>query len=168
MDYIARCPSPLGELLLASDGDAVTGLWFEGQRSFAATLDPEHEERPLPVFEAAAAWLDRYFARRDPGPTPPLAPRGTPFQREVWDLLRQIPYGETRSYGDLARELAARRGLPSLSAQAVGGAVGRNAISILIPCHRCVGADGSLTGYAGGLDRKAALLRLERAGRAGR
>lgn len=161
MDCTAVFPSPLGELLLASDGEALTGLWFAGQRFFAAGLSPVRETRALPVFDEAAAWLDAYFSGREPGPTPALRPRGTDFQRAVWETLTAIPYGETRTYGQLARELAAARGLPSMSAQAVGGAVGRNPIAILIPCHRVVGADGALTGYAAGLERKRALLALE-------
>ena len=161
MDYLANYLSPLGQLLLASDGEALTGLWFAGQRFFAAGLSAERAVRPLPVFDETAAWLDAYFAGRQPGPPPALSPRGTPFQRQVWALLCAIPYGRTRSYGELSRDLAEGRSLPSMSAQAVGGAVARNPISILIPCHRVVGADGSLTGYAAGLERKRALLALE-------
>ena len=156
MDYTSAYDSPLGEILLASDGEALTGLWFEGQRRFAATLAPGHEERILPVFEETAAWLDAYFSGAQPDFTPLLRPAGTAFQREVWALLRAIPYGQTVSYA----ELAARLGRSS--ARAVGGAVGRNPISLLIPCHRVIGADGSLTGYAGGLERKNRLLALER------
>ena len=161
MDYYANYLSPLGELLLASDGETLTGLWFAGQRFFAAGLSAERAKRPLPVFDETAAWLDAYFAGRQPGATPALSPRGTPFQREVWALLRAIPYGATRSYGELSRDIAEGRSLRSMSAQAVGGAVARNPISILIPCHRVVGADGALTGYAAGLERKRALLALE-------
>ncbi len=157
MHYTALYTSPLGNILLASDGEAVTGLWFEGQRHFARTLIGEREERALPVFAEAARWLDVYFSGEEPGPTPLLRPAGTPFQMEVWALLRDIPYGETRTYGALAAQLARH-----ISARAVGGAVGKNPISILIPCHRVVGAGGSLTGYAGGVDKKAALLELER------
>lgn len=161
MDYTLHLPSPLGGLLLASDGEALTGLWFAGQRYYAHSLAPEREERTLPVFEAAARWLGDYFAGRAPEDCPLLRPQGTAFQREVWALLREIPRGETITYGDLARKLAKKRGLARFSAQAAGGAVARNPISLLIPCHRVVGADGALTGYAGGLDRKRALLALE-------
>lgn len=163
MQYTAQYPSPLGPVLLAADagGTALTGLWFVGQKHFARHLDPEREARALPLFEDVRRWLDVYFSGRDPGFMPPLCPAGTPFEREVWALLCAIPYGQTTSYGRLAAQLAARRGLARLSAQAVGGAVGRNGISILIPCHRVLGADGSLTGYAGGLERKQYLLTLE-------
>jgi methylated-DNA-[protein]-cysteine S-methyltransferase len=159
MTYTAVYPSPLGRLLLASDGEALTGAWFEGQRYFASMLPEKRDEKALPVFAAAARWLDDYFAGGDPGQTPALRPTGTPFQRRVWELLAKIPYGKTTSYGALATALA-EEGSPT-SARAVGGAVGRNPISILIPCHRVLGADGSLTGYAGGLERKKSLLLLE-------
>lgn len=148
-------------MLLASDGAAITGLWFVGQKYFACPPAPRREG-PDPLLAQGTAWLDAYFAGKTPPLLPPLNPRGTPFQREVWGLLLEIPYGQTRSYGAIAAELARRRGLPHMSAQAVGGAVGRNPISVLIPCHRAVGKDGSLTGYAGGLARKAALLALEK------
>ncbi len=161
MDYTALLPSPLGELLLASDGEALTGLWFAGQKYFAAGLAQPREARDLPVFGEAAAWLGAYFSGLEPGVPPALRPRGTEFQLAVWALLAAIPYGETLSYGELARRLAAARGISTMSAQAVGNAVGRNPISILIPCHRVVGANGALTGYAAGLARKRALLALE-------
>ena len=156
--YWTILPSPLGMLTLASDGEALTGLWLEGQRYSPANPNPA-DRRELPVFLETERWLAVYFSGREPDFTPPLAPEGTAFQQAVWALLREIPYGKTRSYGDLARQLAVQRG--ACSARAVGSAVGRNPISILIPCHRVVGADGSLTGYAGGLDRKRQLLQLE-------
>lgn len=155
MDYTYRYPSPLGGITLASDGNALVGLWFDGQKYFGATLDAAHEERRLPVFEAAERWLDVYFSGREPDFTPPLAPRGTPFQKKVWDMLLAIPYGHTTTYGALAARLGKR------SAQAVGGAVGHNPISLIVPCHRVIGADGSLTGYAGGVDKKMELLAME-------
>ena len=155
MDYTYHAESPLGGITLASDGRALTGLWFDGQKHFAETLAPDHADKLLPVFEETLRWLDQYFSSIYPDFTPPLAPRGTAFQQRVWALLREIPYGATVSYGDLA----ARLGCPS--ARAVGQAVGRNPISLLIPCHRVLGAGGRLTGYAGGLWRKEALLRLE-------
>ena len=155
VDYISTADTPLGPVLLASDGEALTGLWFLGQRYEGAGLSPEAEERELPVFADTRRWLALYFAGREPDFCPPLAPRGTAFQQRVWALLRQIPRGQTRTYGDLARELGCA------SARAVGQAVGRNPVSLLIPCHRVLGADGSLTGYAGGLENKKRLLRLE-------
>lgn len=153
--------SPLGGITLASNGEALTGLWFDGQKHFGAGLSGSAEERALPIFEETERWLRIYFEGHEPDFTPDLRPAGSPFQQEVWELLRQIPYGETVSYGALAARIAQRRGLARFSAQAVGGAVGRNPISILIPCHRVLGADGSLTGYAGGVEKKAALLQLE-------
>jgi len=161
MEYTYPYPSPLGGITLASDGTALTGLWFDGQAHFASTLPAEHEERTLPVFRQAEQWLDVYFSGRAPDFTPPLHLRGTPFQRAVWDLLLEIPFGRTVTYGELAARLAKQRGADRMSARAVGAAVGRNPISLIVPCHRVVGAGGRLTGYAGGLDKKARLLALE-------
>ena len=159
MDFTARYASPLGEILLAADGESLTGLWFAGQKYYAEGLSETHEERELPVFTETRRWLDLYFAGQRPDFLPPLHLRGTAFQRRVWAQLLAIPYGETRSYGDLARRLAEENGRGS--ARAVGGAVGRNPVSVIVPCHRVLAADGSLHGYAGGLERKAALLRIE-------
>lgn len=161
--YTTQYPSPLGPITLASNGDALTGAWFAGQKYFGGTLGANLVPKEgLPVFLAAKNWLDRYFAGSAPDPKElPLSPAGTSFQQAVWDLLREIPYGTVVTYGDLARELAQRQGRVSLSPQAVGGAVGRNPLSVLIPCHRVVGAGGKLTGYAGGLEKKAWLLAHE-------
>lgn len=167
MQYTSSYSSPLGGILMAADGEGLTGLWFVGQKYFARTLGVNYEERALLIFDEAGRWLDEYFSGREPGFTPPLRLAGTPFQTEVWQLLLAIPYGHTVTYGQLARQLAARKGRARLSAQAVGGAVGRNPVSIIVPCHRVVGANGSLTGYAGGTDKKAALLRLEKADMSG-
>ncbi len=161
MEYTAAYRSPLGDITLTSDGEALTGLWLKGQKYYARGLDEVREEKGLPVFRRAGEWLDIYFSGRSPDFTPPLLLRGSDFQKEVCAILSAIPYGQTRTYGDIARELAQKRGLPRMSAQAVGGAVGHNPISIIIPCHRVVGANGNLTGYAGGIDKKIALLRLE-------
>ena len=159
--YTLHYDSPLGGILLAADEVGLTGLWFEGEKYFANLLGPEQQERETPVLQMAKRWLDVYFGGQEPDFTPPLHPAGSAFQQEVWALLRRIPCGQTTTYGALARQLAAERGLSRMSAQAVGGAVGHNVISIIIPCHRVVGTNGSLTGYAGGIDKKAALLRLE-------
>ena len=149
---------------MASEGTALVGLWFDGQKYFADTLlDPEHEERPdLPIFEQTRCWLDTYFTGKDPGFTPPIVMRTrSDFRRQVWELLLTIPFGHTLTYGAIARRIAATFGLSSMSAQAVGGAVGHNPVSLIIPCHRVEGANGSLTGYAGGVERKAFLLQNE-------
>ena len=159
--YTLHYDSPLGGILLAADEVGLTGLWFEGEKYFAKILGPEQQERETPALQMAKRWLDVYFGGQEPDFTPPLHPAGSAFQQEVWALLRRIPCGQTTTYGALARQLAAERGLSRMSAQAVGGAVGHNAISVIIPCHRVVGTNGSLTGYAGGIDKKAALLRLE-------
>ena len=163
MEYTHHYASPLGGITLASDGEALTGLWFDGQKYFAATLDPEHEEKPLPVFAEADRWLAVYFSGRDPGFTPPLNMKTTEFRKAVWELLLTIPFGRTMTYGELAARLAQQMGMEKMSARAVGGAVGHNSISLIIPCHRVIGADGALTGYAGGIERKEKLLRLEAA-----
>ena len=164
MEYIYRYDSPLGPIWMASDGDALIGLWLEGQKYFLQTLGPDVREEELLIFRQTAAWLDAYFAQQSGNEEavpalpelPRLAPRGSEFRQRVWKLLLEIPYGEVTTYGALAKKLG-----KSMSAQAVGGAVGHNPISILIPCHRVVGSDGSLTGYAGGIEKKEALLRLE-------
>lgn len=160
MLYTSHYASPLGEMTLVSDGTALVGLYFDGQKYAAEGLDATRTQKNLPVFEEARRWLDVYFSGRKPDFTPPTAPAGTAFQQSVWEILRTIPYGETTTYGAIAQRIEQNTGC-RMSAQAVGGAVGRNPISILIPCHRVIGADGSLTGYAGGLDKKESLLRIE-------
>ena len=162
MDFIHHYHSPLGGITAASDGRALTGLWFDGQKYFPEFPESVQKKSLLPVFEDTRRWLHLYFSGTAPAFLPDLLPKGTPFQRDIWDILRAIPYGETRTYGQIARLYAQKHGLLRMSAQAVGNAVGHNPISILIPCHRVVGADGSLTGYAGGLARKAFLLHLEK------
>ena len=161
--YTLHYDSPLGGILLAADEAGLTGLWFEGEKYFANILGPEQKERETPALQMAKRWLDVYFSGREPDFTPPLHPVGSPFRRAVWELLLQIPYGQTTTYGALARQLAAKQGRTRMSAQAVGGAVGHNEISIIIPCHRVVGTSGSLTGYAGGIEKKVRLLQLEHA-----
>ena len=161
MQYTTTYQSPLGEILLAADDIGLTGLWFDGEKFYADSLDPEHEERMVPVFELVKKWLDIYFSCFKPDFMPPVHMIGSEFRRQVWKILREIPYGETITYGALAKRIAEEKGLKRMSAQAVGGAVGHNEISIIIPCHRVVGSDGSLTGYAGGIDKKERLLMLE-------
>lgn len=162
MDHIRHYDSPLGGITLAGSEHALTGLWFDGQKHFGRALAEERFNQPLPVLEDAARWLDCYFRGEQPGFTPPLFLRGTPFQAAVWRILLTIPYGFTMTYGEIARSPALSRGLSSPSPRAVGAAVSRNPISLIVPCHRVIGADGSLTGYAGGTDRKRFLLELER------
>ena len=162
MRWIHAYESPLGRLLLASDGEAVTGLWFEGQKHFAAGLAENAEEKDLPVFRLADRWLDTYFAGKKPNDVPPLHLSGTAFSRAVWEELLLIPYGQTVTYGEIAGRMAGRLGVQPTSPRAVGAAVGRNPISLMVPCHRVVGADGKLTGYAGGLEKKEWLLSMER------
>lgn len=169
--FTGHYSSPLGTLTLTSDGTALTGLWFDGQR-FAPSAGAVAEEATAPandidtmdIFMQTRRWLDLYFSGTAPSFTPPLnAVRGaTPFRRAVWDELLAIPYGHTVTYGTLAQRLATRLGRPSMSAQAIGGAVGHNPIALIIPCHRVIGADGSLTGYAAGINRKRLLLQGEK------
>lgn len=163
MTYIQHYSSPLGGILLAADKIGLTGSWFDGEKYFADNLPAEHAERQTPILAEAARWLDIYFTGKEPGFTPPLHPIGSAFRQAVWEILLQIPYGQTTTYGEIARQLAEKQGLEKMSAQAVGGAVGHNEISVIIPCHRVVGTSGSLTGYAGGIDKKVKLLELERA-----
>lgn len=156
MIYRKDIPSPIGMLTMASDGENLIGLWMEGQKHFPTVAMVEKDD--LTVFRQTEHWLRQYFEGEAPDPAGlPLAPEGSSFQKSVWKLLVQIPYGQLATYGQLAKALGCK------SSQAVGGAVGRNPISVVIPCHRVVGADGKLTGYAGGLERKQYLLELEKA-----
>jgi len=148
-------------MLLAADEIGLTGLWLDGQKYYAEDLEAGHEEKELPVFQTVKKWLDIYFSGQKPDFMPPVHLVGSPFQISVWKLLMEIPYGQTVTYGELAEKIAEEKGLSHMSAQAVGGAVGHNKISIIIPCHRVIGKDGSLTGYAGGLSKKKWLLSLE-------
>lgn len=163
MTYTQHYNSPLGGILLAADETGLTGLWFDGAKYFADNLPEAHTEQETPILLEAKRWLDLYFAGNKPDFMPPLHPIGSSFQQAVWDILLQIPYGQTTTYGEIARQLAKKQGRARMSAQAVGGAVGHNGISLLIPCHRVVGTNGSLTGYAGGIDKKIKLLELEQA-----
>ena len=161
MVFTCHYASALGGILLAADEIGLTGLWFDGGKYFAADLPAEHTQQETPILAEARRWLDIYFAGNAPDFTPPLHPAGSAFRQEVWAILLQIPYGKTTTYGEIARQLSEKPGWPRMSAQAVGGAVGHNRISLIIPCHRVVGANGSLTGYAGGIDKKRRLLELE-------
>ena len=163
MIYTAQYKSPVGKILLAAENEALVGLWIEGQKYFPdklpenAAKDSGHE-----VLNEAKIWLDRYFSGDKPSPGDiALSPNGSSFAKAVWQKLCRIPYGETTTYGKIAAEIAAQRGIKKMSARAVGGAVGRNPISIIVPCHRVIGSNGSLTGYAGGIDKKIALLHHE-------
>lgn len=160
MRYTDNYVSPIGNIVLAGDGTALTGLWFEGQKWFGAGLTDGAERAELPVFGQTKKWLDIYFGGGEPTFTPAVALRGSEFQIAVCNVLSAIPYGKTVTYGEIAKNLTAVTGRKT-SARAVGSAVGRNPVSIIVPCHRVLGADGSLTGYAGGVERKRELLRLE-------
>lgn len=162
MEYIYYYNSPLGNITLASDGDSLTGLWFDNQKYFADTLSEIRQQKELPAFNQALKWLDIYFSGKSPDFTPPLHMKTTPFRKSVWEIMLTIPYGRTMTYGEIAKLLAKQNGLQKMSAQAVGGAVGHNSISLIIPCHRVIGSNGNLTGYAGGIDRKISLLALEK------
>ncbi len=161
MDYSWHYDSPLGGMTMASDGQALVGLRFDQERHSGSDLVSLPDICRLPVFDETCRWLDSYFSSRVPARTPLLALHGTSFQRAVWEMLLTIPYGKTMTYGEIAECIAKQRGMARMSAQAVGGAVGHNPVAIIVPCHRVIGADGSLTGYAAGLDRKRRLLQLE-------
>lgn len=165
MTYITNYQSKLGNILLASDGENLIGLWFENQKYYLFKIDDELiENNDLKIFQKSKEWLDKYFKGIKVSPNElKLKPIGSPFQQEVWKILCNIPYGKTTTYGTIAKEIAQKQGKKSMSAQAIGGAVGHNPISIIIPCHRVIGSNGNLTGYAGGLNKKKELLKLEKA-----
>ncbi len=162
MTYSYHYHSPLGGITVSGNGSEITGLWFDGQKYFGAGLPNCYEEKNLPVFEETERWLDIYFSGKAPDFTPPLKMETTPFRKAVWEIMLAIPFGQTMTYGGIAERIAEQRGLAKMSAQAVGGAVGHNAISLIIPCHRVVGTNGSLTGYAGGIEKKRWLLAMEK------
>ena len=162
MIYVSKYSSPLGKITLASEEDALVGLWFDGQKHFGSTLTSDYKEIYTPVLEEASFWLNIYFSGKVPDFLPKLKYGRSDFQKIVCDCMLEIPYGKTTTYGEIALSVAKSLGLEKMSAQAVGGAVGRNPISIIIPCHRVVGARGKLTGYAGGIDKKLKLLELEK------
>ena len=153
---------PLGEIRLRSDGKSLTGLWFVGQVNDAKDNSDIEIKDDLPIFGQVETWLESYFSGKQTPIKIPLQPKGTSFQERVWQILQEIPYGETMTYGEIAQRIAKEKGVATYSAQAVGQAVGKNPISILIPCHRVLGKNGALTGYAGGVHRKEQLLNLER------
>lgn len=156
MQYTHYYKSPLGNILLVEDNESLAGLWFEGQKYFANGLEKEHEEKFTSVLEQTSLWLDIYFSGKEPDLTPPIKMNGTGFQIKVWKKLLKIPYGTTATYGEIAKEITTQ-------AQAVGGAIAHNKISIIIPCHRVIGTNGSFTGYSAGIDKKIKLLTLEKA-----
>ena len=162
MHYIQNYESSLGKIILASDGTCLTGLWFEGQKYDREGITGLCQEENLLIFDQTCQWLNLYFEGKEPEYTPPIQIKTTEFRKLVWEILLTIHYGETMTYGEIAEELTRRQGYGKMSARAVGGAVSHNAISIIIPCHRVVGAKGQITGYAGGIDRKMKLLSLEK------
>jgi methylated-DNA-[protein]-cysteine S-methyltransferase len=166
MIYTRTYPTPVGTVIASAQDNALTGLWFDGQKYFPPNVRTWQASKDYPVLVELGAWLSAYFAGKNPPVTFPLAPRGSQFREQVWHILQQIPYGQTTTYGAIAKQLAAEKGADDggksvIAAQAVGGAVGHNPISIVIPCHRVIGSTGKLTGYAGGLDKKIAMLKLE-------
>ena len=163
MVFVQHYDSPLGPITLACDETAIIGLWFDGQKYFGNILPEQLAEKGHPLLQDAKRWLDIYFSGRAPDFLPPLRYDSTPFRKAVCEIMLTIPYGSTMTYGQIAAEVARRQGLANMSAQAVGGAVGHNPISLMIPCHRVVGTNGSLTGYGGGIARKVKLLELENA-----
>ncbi len=162
MQYTSKYNSPLGEILLSADEIGLTGLWFKNQKYYALYLDKNNEEKETSIIRDAKKWLDIYFSGKEPNFKLPLHFIGTEFQKKVWEILLNIPYGTILTYGDIANILAKRECLKRMSAQAVGGAIGHNQISIIVPCHRVVGTNKSLTGYAGGIERKIKLLEIEK------
>ncbi len=161
MHYTSLYQSPVGEILIAADDIGVVGIWFRNEKYFAYCLDKENEPRETSVINESKRWLDIYFQGREPDFCPPLHMIGTDFQIEVWNILREIPYGSTTTYNEIAKRIVKNRGIERMSAQAVGTAVGKNNINLIVPCHRVVGTNNSLAGYAGGIDKKIRFLKLE-------
>lgn len=162
MFYIAKYKSPIGNITLASNGNELIGLWFDGQKFYADNLTNEFIEKNLEVFDQTKKWLDIYFSGENPSFTPPLSFFGiSSFRKRVWEIMLEVPFGKTITYGDIAKRISIETG-KKVSAQAVGGAVSHNSISLIIPCHRVVGKKGKLTGYAAGIDKKIKLLKLEK------
>ena len=162
MDYTYHYSSPIGGITMASNGESLTGLWFDGQKYFASTLSQRHVEKQLPVFDRTCEWLDLYFSGKSPDFIPPVFMYVSNFRRDVYEILMTIPFGETMTYKEVADLIAKKHRIISMSAQAVGGAIAHNPISLVIPCHRVIGTNGKLTGYAGGLDKKEWLLNMEK------
>ena len=165
MIFVSHYDSPLGILYLAADEEALKGVWFEGQKyfgEFPGHMNYVFEEKENHILKDALRWLDIYFSGKAPDFTPPLCMQTTPFRKSVWEIMLTIPFGKTMTYGEIAERIAKQKGLSKMSAQAVGGAVGHNSISLIIPCHRVVGTNASLTGYAGGIEKKVQLLTLEK------
>ena len=162
MDYTYHYSSPIGGITMASNGESLTGLWFDGQKYFASTLSQRHVEKQLPIFDRTCEWLDLYFSGKSPDFMPPVFMYVSNFRRDVYEILMTIPFGETMTYKEVADLIAKKHRLISMSAQAVGGAIAHNPISLVIPCHRVIGTNGKLTGYAGGIDRKEWLLDMEK------
>ena len=160
MNYTYHYSSPLGGITLTSDGKYLTGLCFDKKQY--TTSNNKRQEKLLPIFKQTVRWLDIYFSGKNPKFTPPLKMQTTPFRKQVWEIMLKIPYGKTITYGEIAAKIAKKNGLKKMSAQAVGGAVGHNAIAIIIPCHRVIGTNGSLTGYSAGISKKIKLLELEK------
>lgn len=159
MNYMCKYNSEIGNIIIVSDGENLTGLWFEGQKHFLNLFEEQKEE--LEIFTKTKKWLDIYFSGKKPEFSIPVLFSGTEFRVKVWNILKEIPYGEVITYGDIAKRLAEEKGIKKMSAQAVGAAVGHNPISIIVPCHRVIGNNNNLTGYAGGLDKKKRLLEIE-------
>lgn len=159
MNYMCKYNSEIGNIIIVSDGENLTGLWFEGQKHFLNLFEEQEEE--LEIFTKTKKWLDIYFSGKKPKFSIPVLFSGTEFRVKVWNILKEIPYGEVITYGDIAKRLAEEKGIKKMSAQAVGAAVGHNPISIIVPCHRVIGNNNNLTGYAGGLDKKKRLLEIE-------
>ena len=162
MDYTYHYTSPIGGITMASNGESLTGLWFDGQKYFASTLSQRHVEKQLPIFDRTCEWLDLYFSGKCPDFIPPVFMYVSNFRRDVYEILMTIPFGETMTYKEVADLIAKKHRIISMSAQAVGGAIAHNPISLVIPCHRVIGTNGKLTGYAGGLDKKGWLLDMEK------